>query len=130
MSYTDYKDLPRRTAADKALRDKAFDIAKIPRYDGYQRDLASMVYTFFDKKTASLADKSAAGCAVKNEIMQNKELAEELHKPIIGKFEKRKVHSSLTDNSWGPDLADIQLLSKFNKEIRYCCVLMIFMINI
>ena len=77
------------TAADKALRDKAFDIAKIPRYDGYQRGLASMVYTFFDKKTASLADKSAAGCAVKNEIMQNKELAEELHKPIIGKFEKR-----------------------------------------
>ena len=50
MAYGDFKDLNRRTAADKVLRDKAFNIAKDPKYDGYQRGLASMVYTFFDKK--------------------------------------------------------------------------------
>ena len=50
MTYGDFKDLNRRTSADKVLRDKAFDIAKNPKYDGYQRGLASMVYKFFDKK--------------------------------------------------------------------------------
>ena len=50
MAYEDFKDLNRRTAADKVLRDKAFDIAKNPKYDEYQRVLASMVYKFFDKK--------------------------------------------------------------------------------
>ena len=50
------------------------------RYDGYQRVLASMIYTFFDKKTAS--------GAIKNEVMQNKELAEKLYKPIFRKFQK------------------------------------------
>ena len=50
MAYGDFKDLKRRTASDKILRDKAFNIAKNPKYDGYQRGLASMVYTFFDKK--------------------------------------------------------------------------------
>ena len=49
MAYGDFKDLKRRTASDKILRDKAFDIAKNPKYDGYQRELASMVYKFFDK---------------------------------------------------------------------------------
>ena len=50
MAYGDFKDLNRRSAADKVLRDKAFNIAKNPTYDGYQRGIASMVYTFFDKK--------------------------------------------------------------------------------
>ena len=52
MAYGDFKDLARRTASDKVLRDKAFNIAKYPKYDGYQRGLASMVYKFFDKKSA------------------------------------------------------------------------------
>ena len=108
MAYGDFKDLPRAAATDKALREKAFNIAKHPGYDGDQRGLASMVYKFFDKKTAD--------GVVKNEIIQNKELAEELHKPLIRKFEKRKVHSSFIDNIWGADLADMQLLSKFNKK--------------
>ena len=51
MAYGDFKDLARRTASDKVLRDKAFNIAKNPKYDGYQRGLASMVYKFFDKKS-------------------------------------------------------------------------------
>ena len=64
MAYEDFKDLTKRTASDKILLDKAFNIAKNPKYDGYQRGLASMVYIFLDKKTA--------GGAVKNDIMQNK----------------------------------------------------------
>ena len=47
MAYGDFKDIAKRTAADKVLRDKAFNIAKDPKYDGYQRGLASMVYNFF-----------------------------------------------------------------------------------
>ena len=78
MVYGDFKDLARRTASDKVLRDKAFNIAKNPKYDGYQRGLASMVYKFFDKKSK--------GGSVNNEIKQNEQLAEELHKPIIKKF--------------------------------------------
>ena len=51
MAYGDFKDLARRTASDKVLRDKTFNIAKNPKYDRYQRELASMVYKFFDKKS-------------------------------------------------------------------------------
>ena len=79
MAYGDFKDLERRTVSDKVLRDKAFNIAKTPKYDGYQRGLASMVYKFFDKKS------TGSGIA-NNEIKQNLQLAEELHKPTIRKF--------------------------------------------
>ena len=78
MAYGDFKDLARRTASDKVLRDKAFNIAKNPKYDGYQRGLASMVYKFFDKKSA--------GSGVNMKAMSDEQLAEELHKPIISKF--------------------------------------------
>ena len=66
----------------------------------------SMAYTFFDKNTS--------GGVIKSEIMSNKELAKELHKLIIRKFEKQKVYSSFIGNIWGADLADMQLISKFN----------------
>ena len=79
MAYEYFKDLARRTTSDKFLRDETFNIASNPNYDGYQRGLASMVY----------------------------KLAEELHKPIIKKFKKRKVYSSFKDNIWGADLADM-----------------------
>ena len=64
IAYGDLKDLAKRTAADKVLKDKAFNIAKVPKYGGYQRGLAYMVYKFFDKKTSgtgvtTLANKSA-----------------------------------------------------------------------
>ena len=72
MAYRSFKDLPRRTVADKVLRDNAFNIAKNSRYDGYQKDLASMFCMFFNKKTA--VD------AVTNEIIQKKKLADTLHK--------------------------------------------------
>ena len=92
MAYTDFKDSARRTAPDKKLRDKASNIAKNLKYDGYQCGIASMVYKFFDEKSASLAGKSVPGGAIKNEIITNTELARELHKPIIRTFKKRKVH--------------------------------------
>ena len=60
-AYSDSKNLTKTTIADKILKDKAFNIAKDPKYDGYQRGLASMVYKFFDKKSASLTDKSTEG---------------------------------------------------------------------
>ena len=105
MAYGYFKVLPKRTAAGKVLCNTPFKIVKNPRYDEYQRGLSSIVYKFCDKKTA--------GGGVKNEIMQNKELAKELHKPIIRKFEKWKVHSSFIDNIWGANLAGIKILRKF-----------------
>ena len=113
MVYGDFKDLPRRTASDKSVHNKAFNTAKNPKYDGYQRALASMVYKFLDIKSISLADKSVAGSGIKNQI-KLKQLAEELQKPTIRKFEDRKVYSSFKDNIGGADLADIQLITKFN----------------
>ena len=99
MAYGDFKDLAKRTAADNVLKDKVFNIAKDPKYDGYQRGLASMVYKLFDKKTAGSGIKS---------VLQNEQLAEELHKPIVKKFKTRKVYSSFKDNVWGADLAHMQ----------------------
>ena len=86
MAYGDFKDLKRRTASNKILADKAFNIAKNPKYDGYQRGLASMVYKFFDEKQASLTDKSASDSGVNLPLDFNEQLAKELHKPIIRKF--------------------------------------------
>ena len=94
MAYGDFKDLAKRTAEDKVLRDKAFNIAKNHKHDGYQRRLASMVYKFFDKKS----EGSSHFLSSNNEIKQNIRLADELHKPIIRKFKKRKVYSSFRDN--------------------------------
>ena len=109
MTYGDFKGLPRKAASDKILCNKAFNIAKNLKYDGYERGLASMVYRLFDKKSSDGAvrrvrseflatqdkqDKSA----IENKIVSNQQLAGELHKPIIRKFEKRKVYSPFKDN--------------------------------
>ena len=116
MAYGDLKDLARRTASDKVLRDKAFNIAKNSRYDGYQR---GMVNTFFDKK-------STVSC-VNMLAKPNEKLAEELHKPISRGFYKRTVNSGFKDDIWGADLANMQLISKFNKGFRFLlCVIDIF----
>ena len=89
-----------------------------------------MVYKFFDKKSvgsgAVTAEPSAKHANTKL-TPQNQQLAEELHKPIIRKFDKRKVHAAFKDNIWGADLVDMQLLSKYNKRIRFLlCVIDIF----
>ena len=106
MAYGKSKDLAKRTQSDKVLRDKVFKIVSDAKY---QRGLASMVYRFFEKKSS--------GSGIANE--PNYQLANELHKPIIQKFKKRKVYSSFRDNIWGVDLADMQSLSKYNKGIKY-----------
>ena len=112
IAYRDFKDLTRRTTSDKILHDKAFSIAKNPKYDGYQRGLPSIVYKF---------------SSIKSQNISNKELGEELRKLIIIKFNKRKVHSPFIDNIWGTDLAHMQLISKFNKGICFLlCVIDIF----
>ena len=118
-AYSDSKNLNKRTTADEILRDKAYKIAKEPKYYSSQRGLASMVYKFFDKKSSGsgvtiLANKSAV-----KSIPQNEQLAEELHQPIIKKFKKRKVYSAFKDYTWASDLADMQLISKFNKRFRF-----------
>ena len=128
-AYADHKDLINRTEADKGLRDKAYDIASNPKYDGYQRGLVSIVYKFFDKKSTGSGFKKlknttnpTAGPSV---LARNSSiLADERHKPIIRKFHKRKVYSQFKDNIWGVDLADMQSLSRKNKRIKYLlCVI-------
>ena len=88
IAYGKSKDLAKKTQSDKVLRNKAFKIASDPKYDDYQRGLASMVFKFFDKKSS--------GSGIGNE--PNYQLAKELHKPIIRKFKKRQVYSSFRDN--------------------------------
>ena len=78
MAYGDFKDLPKRTATDKVLRDKAFEIASDQKYDGYQRGLA---LKFFDKKS------QGSGLATNKENIQ---LADELHKTIIRELKKQR----------------------------------------
>ena len=115
-AYADHKDLINRTKADKVLRDKAYNIASFPKYDGYQRGFASMVYKFFDKKSV--------GSGINMIKSSSSILADELHKPIIKNFEKRKVYSQFKDNIRGVDLADMQSLSRKNKGIKYLlCVI-------
>ena len=123
-AYADHKDLINRNEADKVLRDKAYDIASNPKYDGYQRSLASMVYKFFDKKSTaepSSLERTMSGFKkLKNTTKPSSSiLADERHKPIIRKFNKRKVYSQFKDNIWGVDLADMQSLSRKNKGIKY-----------
>ena len=103
-AYADLKDLKNMTKADKVLREKAYDIASNPKYNGNQRGLASMVYKFFDKKSMGSG------------IASSSILADERHKPVIKKFNKRKVYSQFKDNV---DLADMQSLSRKNKGMKY-----------
>ena len=81
-----------------------------------------MIYNFFEKKLAG----SGVG---NNEIKQNLQWPEELHKPIIRNFKKRTVYSRFKDNIWGADLADMQLTSKLNEGFRFYCPLLIFLVN-
>ena len=104
-AYSDSKDLAKRTFSDKILKDRAYEIARNCNYNEYQRALTSMVYKFFDKKTGS-------GISV------NEQLAEELHKPVIKKFKKRKVCARFKDNVWAADLAEMGSLFSKNKNLN------------
>ena len=120
MTYGDFKDLAKRIASDKVLRDIAIDIAKNKKNGGYQTGLASMAHKFFDKNSArSGVTTLASNSTFKNKIKQNLQLAEKLHKPIIRNFKKRTVYLSFKDNIWSADLADMQSISKLNKGNRF-----------
>ena len=87
MTYVKSKDLTKRTHKN-FLRDKAFTIASDPKYNGYQRGLASMVYKIFDKKSSASCDATEP----------NYQLENELHKQIIRRFKRREVYSLFRDN--------------------------------
>ena len=91
MAYGKYKDLTKRTESDKDLEDKAFKIASNPKYDGYKRGLASMVYRFFES-------------------------TDQLHKPIIRKFKRHKVYSSFKDNIWNVCHTDITIIKQIQQR--------------
>ena len=108
-AYAKYKDVENRLISDQKLRNCAYDIASNQKYDGYQRGLANMVYKFFDPKVAPLDKKTmsskgnakhtAKPSSLERSSLErtgyNNILAEELHKPVIQKFNKRKVYSQL-----------------------------------
>ena len=101
MAYGIFKGLRRRTVSDKILGDKALNIAKISKYEGYQCGLASIINIFLIKTSSG----------------KIKEVTEELHKPTIKKFKKQKV--TFIDNIWGGELAGMQLISKFNLDLDF-----------
>ena len=109
MAYGKSNDLAKKTQSDKVLRDKAFKIVSDPKYEGYQRGLASIFYNFFDRKS------SGSGI----DVEPNYWLVNELCRQIIRKSKIRKFYSSFRDGIWGVDLADMQSLSKYNKGIKY-----------
>ena len=113
-TYSDSKDLAKRTISDKILRNRAYEIARNRNYDGYQRASASIVYKIFDKKTG-------LGINVK------KQLAEELYKPVTKKFKRRKVYARFQDNIWAADLAEMESLStKYKNVKRLLCAIDVF----
>ena len=103
MAYGDFKDLPWKTASDKVLCNKAFNFAKNPKYDGSQRGLASTFITFLLKRLLVVV--------LKMKICQ------------------KNINSSFIDNIWGADLADMQLISNYNKGIHFYYVLWTFIVN-
>ena len=107
MAYGKSSGLIKRTQLDKVLRDKAFRIESVPKYNGYQRWLALMVYELIDKKSTGVADIESIINLQTNFI------------EIIRKFKKRKVYLWFRDNIWGVYLADTQSLRKCNKVIKY-----------
>ena len=112
-AYSDSKDMAKGTISDKIRKDRHFQIDMNRNYDGYQRALASMVYKFFDKKTGL-------------RVSVNEHLAEELHKPVIKKFKRRKVYERFKGNIWAANLAERESLSSKNKKFKY----LLYVINV
>ena len=125
IAYGDFKDLARRIASDKILRGKAFNIAKNPKYDGYQRGLASMVYNFFDKKPTRRGIDNNNNNNNNNNDNNNNNYYYYYYYYLNNIY--LKVYSGFKDSIWGADLADMQLISKFSKRFRFLlCAIDIF----
>ena len=86
------------------MKERAYETARNPKHDGYQKGLARMVYKFFDKKTGSRASV-------------NEELVQELHKTVIKKFKRRRVYLRFKGNTWAADLAEMGSLSWKNRQV-------------
>ena len=114
MIYNKYTDLVRRTAW-KYYVTKDLELLVVQNMVNIKEgwELASMIYKFFDKKSAARAD-IAKESRTKNNFKPTPQLADELHKSIIRKFERHKLYSSFIDNIWGTDLDDMEL-SWYNK---------------
>ena len=111
-AYANSKDLAKRTVSDNMLKDRAYEIALNPNCDGYQRGLTSMMYKLFDKKLGSRAISK-----VRSNV--NEVLAQELHKPVIKKFKRRKLYARFKDNIWAVDLPEMVSLSSKNQIVKY-----------
>ena len=128
MTFGDFKDLPQRTATDKILCDKGFNIAKNPKIWWISKRFRWFI-NFLIKSPLPRANKCSDG-SIKNENNLNQELDEELNKSVIRKFEKQKAHSSFINNIWGAALANMQRINIFMKgtcfllsviDIYGCC---------
>ena len=89
--------MPKRIASDRVICDKAFSVDKNAKYDEYQRGLAPVIYKYFDKMSSGANPSCSVvmhtnKSAFKNEVIANQQLAEILHKPVVRKFEKRKLY--------------------------------------
>ena len=104
------------------MKDRAYEIARNCKHDGYQTPLASMVYKYFNKKTGSGGlVTSNMGASV------NEKLAEELQTTTMKKFKRRKVYARFKDIIWAVDLAEMGPLSSKNHNVKYLlCVIDIF----
>ena len=119
MAYVNFKDLTRRTASAKILHNKAFSMLKILHMMDINVDFLQWFMKLLIKVLQVVPLHLQKKSGVKKENFSNKELAEELHKPIIRKFRKRTAHSSFIGNIWSANLAYMQLISKFNKGIHF-----------
>ena len=114
-----------RTTSDKVLCDKVFTTAKNPKHNVYQCGLASMVYNFFDKNSAAMLPNTLDG-TIKSKIISNQQSREKLEKLLI----RKKVYSSFKDNIWSTDLANMQLISKYNEGIRFSSIFLVNMLGL
>ena len=119
MTYGDFKQLTRITVSDKLLHDKASNIAKNSKYNGYQKYFAPLFYTSFHIKASATCANKFSGSGIKKENISNKELAEKLHNQITGKFRKKIVQSFFIENVRCAYFVDMQLICKCNQLIFF-----------
>ena len=120
MTYGDFNDFSRRTVSDKVF-------LKIKKIMDIKEGLLQWFTEFLIKKSITRTKSATHSGTEINSNFENEQVAEKLHKPIISKFWKNKVYLSFKGNICGHDLADMQLISKYNKEIRFLlCVIDFF----
>ena len=127
----EFNDWPRRTAADKVLCDNVLNIVKNAKYDGYQCRFINVFYHWFIyvliKNILLCVQINLLVANLKIKMIPKQQLAKELHKPNFRKSEKQKVYLSFKGNMSGADLANMKLISKFNRGFRFLlCVIDVY----